>query len=151
MVAVGVALTGPGEDPSEVHALQTTERARLQALVAGDVESARRMMAADFEVINPAGGSASRAEYLDALGSGALDYRVFEPASPIAVRVADDSATLRFRARFDLDVGGSRVQHQGWVAELYERRSGRWQIVWEQATAIPNDTELFIRSIQAPD
>jgi hypothetical protein len=37
------------------------------------------------------------------------------------------------------------------VAELWERRAGRWQIVWEQATAIPNDTELFIRSIQAPD
>ena len=151
LVVAGVALSGPGEDSSEVRALRRTERARLQALMAADVDSARRLMAADFEVINPAGATASRGEYLDALESGALDYRVFRPVSPIAVRLTGGSAILRFRAKFELDVGGSRVRHEGWVSDLYERRSGRWQIVWEQATAIPNDTELFIRSIQAPD
>jgi hypothetical protein len=40
------------------------------------------------------------------------------------------------------------VTHQGWITELYERRHGRWQIVWEQATAIPNNFDLFIESIK---
>ena len=34
------------------------------------------------------------------------------------------------------------------IPELYERCRGRWQIVWEQATAIPNDLGLFVESIK---
>ena len=78
-----------------------------------------------------------------------IDYRVFEPSSPIAVRLSGDSAALRFQVSFDLVVGGdTHVTHQGWITELYERRHGRWQIVWEQATAIPNDFGLFVESIK---
>ena len=39
------------------------------------------------------------------------------------------------------------MSRPGWFTALYERRHGRWQIVWEQATAIPNDVGLFIQSI----
>jgi hypothetical protein len=72
---------------------------------------------------------------------------VFEPVSPIAVRLAGDSASLRFEVDFDLVVAGTRLTHQAWITELYERRHGRWQIVWEQATAIPNDFGLFVQSL----
>ena len=41
-----------------------------------------------------------------------------------------------------------RVTHKGWITELWERRDGRWQIVWEQATAIPNNFNLFLQSIE---
>jgi hypothetical protein len=74
---------------------------------------------------------------------------VFEPSSPIAVRLSGDSAALRFQVSFDLVVGGeTHVKHQGRITELYERRHGRWQIVWEQATAIPNNFDLFAQSIE---
>jgi hypothetical protein len=49
---------------------------------------------------------------------------------------------------FDLVVFGLRLTHQAWVTELYERDHGTWQIVWEQATAIPNDLGLFLESIK---
>jgi hypothetical protein len=91
----------------------------------------------------------SREEYMQAIDAGVIDYLVFEPASPIAVRLSGDSASLRFQVSFDLIVGGdTHVKHQGWITELYERRHGRWQIVWEQATAIPNDFGLFVESIK---
>jgi hypothetical protein len=48
---------------------------------------------------------------------------------------------------FDLVAGGTRVTHEGWITELYERRDAGWQLVWEQATAIPNRFNLFLRSI----
>jgi hypothetical protein len=31
---------------------------------------------------------------------------------------------------------------------LYERRQGRWQVVWEQTTAVPNRLDLFIESLK---
>lgn len=85
------------------------------------------------------------------MAAGDIDYLVFEPVSPIAVRMSGDSASLRFQVSFDLVVFRTRYTHQAWITELYERRGGRWQIVWEQATAIPNDFDLFARSIQHTD
>jgi hypothetical protein len=62
-------------------------------------------------------------EYLASVASGEIDYLVFELASPIVVRL---------------------------YTELYERHHGDWQIVWEHATAIPNDFDLFLESIKPP-
>jgi uncharacterized protein DUF4440 len=130
--------------------LPAIEQARLQALVDADTETAGRLMADDFEVVNPGGGKLSRDDYLGAVEAGFIDYLVFEPASPILVRRSGNSAVLRFEVSFDLIVGGTRLTHGGWITELYELRTGRWQIVWEQATAVPNNFELFLESLRPP-
>jgi hypothetical protein len=149
LMAAGGALAVSRGSSSEGDRLRDIERTRLQALVGADIATARPLMAPDFEVINPSGALSGRDEYMQALEAGVIDYLVFEPASPITVRLSGDSAALRFRARFDLVVGGAtRVTHRGWITELYERRDGRWRIVWEQATAIPNDLDLFVESIK---
>jgi len=133
----------------EADRLRAIEQTRLQALVDADTATARGLIADDFELINPGGGVSSRDDYLAAIEAGVIDYRVFAPASPIAVRLSGDSAALRFQVNFDLVVGGdTHVAHRGWITELYERRDGRWQIVWEQATAIPNNFDLFVESIK---
>ena len=129
--------------------LRTIETTRLQALVDADTATARRLMAPDFQVINPSGGVSSRQDYLDAIHGGAIDYLVFKATSPVAVRLSGDAAALRYQASFDMIVAGdTRVTHGGWITELYERRHARWQIVWEQATAVPNDLEDFVESIK---
>jgi hypothetical protein len=134
---------------SQADRLRAIERTRLHALVDADTATARKLIAPDFQLINPGGAVSSREDYMDAIQAGVIDYLVFEPSSPIAVRLSGDSAALRFQVSFDLVVGGdTRVTHQGWITELYERRHGRWQIVWEQATAIPNDFGLFVDSIR---
>jgi hypothetical protein len=46
--------------------LRSAERERLRALVEADVEVAGRLHAEDFQLINPLGGSLTRAEYLGA-------------------------------------------------------------------------------------
>jgi Domain of unknown function (DUF4440) len=99
-------------------------------------------------LINPGGATSGRDEYLRDVQAGDIDYLKFEPISPIAVRLSGDSAALRYQVSFDLVIGGAlRLTHQGWITELYERRAGRWQIVWEQATAIPNNFDLFVQSL----
>ena len=149
LLAAGAAVAASGGRSSEADRLRAIETTRLQALVDADTATARSLMAPDFQAINPGGGVSGREDYMDAVAAGVIDYLVFEPASPIAVRLSGDSAALRFQVSFDLVVGGdTHVKHQGWITELYERRDGRWQIVWEQATAIPNDFGLFVESIK---
>ena len=149
LLAAGVAIAASHGNSSEADTLRAIETTRLQALVDADTATARGLMAPDFQAINPGGGVSGREDYMDAVDAGVIDYLVFEPASPIAVRLSGDSAALRYLVSFDLVVGfDTRVMHQGWITELYERRHGRWQIVWEQATAIPNDFDLFVDSIK---
>jgi hypothetical protein len=148
LLIAGVAIAATQSNSSEAERLRTIETSRLQALVAADTSTARNLIAPDFQLINPGGSALGRDDYLDAIGAGAIDYLAFEPTSPIEVKLSGDSAALRYQASFDLVVGDTRVTHQGWVTDLYERRHGRWQIVWEQATAIPNNFDLFVDSIK---
>ena len=150
VVASGVATASSTTSASSSQAdrLRAIERTRLQALVDGDTATARKLTAPDFQVINPAGAPLSRADFLDPVGAGVLDFLSLEPKSRIAVRVSGDSATLRYKTGFDLVVGGTHLTHDAWTTDLFERRHGRWQIVWGQTTAIPNRPDLFIESIK---
>ena len=133
---------------SQADHLRAIETTRLQALVDADTATARKLTAPDFQQINPAGAPLSRDDFLGGVGAGVIDFLVLEPSSPIAVRLSGDSATLRYQTAFDVVVGGTHLTHQGWTTALYERRDGRWQIVWAQTTAIPNNLDLFIESIK---
>lgn len=122
---------------AEAEQLRATERERLRALVTADLDAAERLHAADFQLINPAGVVLSREQYLGWIASGEIDYRVWEPVSPIDVRLFDGAAVLRYQARLEMIRGG---RHWGpslcWHTDTYERRNGQWQVVWSQATEI---------------
>ena len=134
--------------PNAADQLRTLERARLHALVVGDTATAGRFIARDFQLINPAGATSARDEYLDGVQAGFPDYLVFQPSGPIEVRLSGNSASLRFPVSFDLLLGDLRLTHEAWITELWERRGGRWQIVWEQATAIPNNFDLLVEALK---
>ena len=148
VVVAAAAVTVSSASSSQADRLRAIETNRLQALVDADTATARELTAPDFQLINPAGVTLSRDDFLGAIDAGALDFLVLEPSSPIAVRLSGDAATLRYRAAFDLVVGGTHLPHQAWTTALYERRDGRWQIVWGQTTAIPNQPGLFIESLK---
>jgi Domain of unknown function (DUF4440) len=150
VVATGV-VTAPSASPatsSQSARLRAIEASRLTALVAADTATARKLIAPDFQLINPGGTTLSRADLLGGVRAGAIDFRAIRPTRPIAVRLSGNSATLRYEETFDLVAGGIHLSHKAWTTALYERRSGRWQIVWEQTTAVPNRPELFLESIK---
>jgi hypothetical protein len=134
--------------PSQAERLRAIETARQQALVDADIATARALTAPDFQLINPAGAALSRDDFLGGVEAGAIDFLSLDTISPIAVRMSGASATLRCKTRFDLVVGGTHLTHDAWTTALYEHRDGRWQIVWGQTTAIPNDLGLFLRSLE---
>jgi hypothetical protein len=150
VVAGGVvaASSASSASPSQTERLRASVTTRLKALVDGDTATARKLIASDFQLVNPAGVPLSRDELLGGVDAGVLDFVAIEPSSPIAVRLSGDSATLRYQSAFDVVVGGTHVAHEAWTTELYERQDGRWLVVWEQTTAIPNDVGLFLGSIK---
>jgi hypothetical protein len=139
---------GSGHGSSQADRLRAIEQKRTEALVDADTATARKIMAADYQGINPGGAPLSREDLLGAVSAGVLDFLVDSAASPITVRLHGDAAVLRYQRNFDLVVGGTRLTHKAWSTELYERRAGRWQLVWEQTTAIPNNEDLFIESLK---
>jgi hypothetical protein len=116
---------------SSADTVRATERQRLRALLRHDYDTAERLHADDFELIDPLGETVSKEGYL---GSGAaFAYTIWKPITPIRVRVHGDSAVIRYES--DLAIHGSRGHY--WHTDLYEKRRGRWQIVWAQTTGAP--------------
>jgi uncharacterized protein DUF4440 len=121
---------------AEADRIRATERERLRSLVEANLEVAGRLHADDFQLINPSGGSFSKEQYLGGLASGQLDYVVWDPDS-IAVRLYGQAAVIRYQSRLEIVVQGQKVPlRRYWHTDSYEKRNGRWQVVWSQATEI---------------
>ena len=126
----------PGGQAALQEQLRDTERSRLRALVAGDMVMARSLHADDFQLVTPSGSMRSREEDLGAISAGHMRYLSWEPGE-IAVRLHGDAAVLRYQAQLEINFGGQAVpRSRYWHIDSYERRDGRWQAVWSQATAI---------------
>jgi hypothetical protein len=114
--------------------LLALEHRRLRALVEGDLEAAEELHADDYQLITPSGEALSKPEYLEAIASGALNYRVFQVASEVAVKTFDGVAMLRYLASIEIDFPDGRDGGTFWHTDIYERRNRRWQVVWSQGT-----------------
>lgn len=141
LAALSIACTAPrgsgAGDAPQMEKIRDLERARLRSLVSSDLATARRLHADDFQLINPAGASLSKAEYLGQIESGDLAYRAWEPGE-ISVRLYGDAAVIRYQdLRFEVDRGGQAV-HRGpmYHTNVYERRGEQWQVVWSQASGL---------------
>ena len=140
-LALSAASCAPAPAPSpaagsEAKISRATEHARLAALVAGDAATAAAFHADDFQLVNPVGAVLSKAEYLGAVSSGQVDYIVWRPAE-ISIRQEGRQAVIRYRSDLQVTVGGRalpRTPH--WHIDLYEKRDGKWQVVWSQATLV---------------
>jgi ketosteroid isomerase-like protein len=134
---IGMALVAAdvaAQDTAEQ--LRNIERERLRSLVNADVETALRLHADDFELINPNGGVLSKEQYLRDIASGDLDYLAWEPGE-IRVRLYGDSAVIRYQAHLKVSVKRSPARDVTFLhTDLYERRKGQWQVVWSHATRI---------------
>jgi len=140
--------TASGTTTTAANEIRAAEVTRLRAAVNGDTTKAGQLLARDFQQINVAGVAGSRSDYLANVGGG-VDFLKLEAASAIKVRVYGNAAVARFQEAFEVVAGPDRLKHLGWTTDLFERRHGRWQLVWSQSTATPNDQALFIQALKA--
>ena len=136
-----------GTARSAADQVRTAERTLLRAAVNGDTHTAGALLASDFQQIDVTGTSETRADYLAGIGGG-VDFVTLKPIKPISVRLLGNNAVARVKLKFKVVAGGQTLQHEGWTTDLFERRDGRWKVVWSQSTAIPDHLDLFIRSLQ---
>jgi phage baseplate assembly protein W len=142
--AVGGALTAcqgtsaqSGSAASAPDEVRSAVRTRLQALVTADKPTLQEGLADDYKAITPDGDILSRGEAVGTVASADIDYLSFEPVTDIEVRVHGDAAVVQYESRIDIVlVKVGRLRHEAWHTDLYERREGRWQVVWSQATAV---------------
>jgi hypothetical protein len=120
----------------EADEIRNLERQRLRALVEADMGVANELHADDFELITPSGRVLSRDQYLGDISSGETDYLLWEPDPEIRVRLYDQMAVIRYWSHIEIIARGQKGSFRAWHTDAYERRNGRWQVVWSQATAI---------------
>jgi ketosteroid isomerase-like protein len=108
-----------------------------QAILDSDVDELTRIWTNDYTFINPQGRLVTRAERLANLSSGNTDVSVIDSEREITVRVYGDMAVVQNLSTLhgvfngvptDTDLRGTFV----WV-----RRTGRWQLLTNQLTAVP--------------
>jgi hypothetical protein len=117
--------------------LRDIERRRLAALIHADAAESHDLHAEAYQLITPGGASLSKDEYLGQVADGSLAYRRFEPNGEIAVHLLGPSAAaLRYQVTIDAVFPGGHDVDRFWHTDIYERRDGRWQAVWSQATRI---------------
>jgi hypothetical protein len=148
----GVAAATPGRPGhavgSPVAQVRAAERALLRAEVDADTQTAGALLAPDLQLIDVTGAANTRAEFLSTIG-GPVDFVRLDPQSPISVDVHGSTAVARVKLHFKVAVGDLTLDHNGWTTDVFEQRQGRWQVVWSQSTAIPNDEDLFVKSLQS--
>lgn len=137
-----------GKSAGAADQIRATETALLRASVDRDTASARRLLAPDFQLIDPFGAPETRAAYLDTI-AGAVDFVSIKPLSPIKVRLYGNAAVARFQAAWDVVAGPDRLRHRAWTTNLLERRQGRWLVVWSQTTPTPNNPDLLVQALKA--
>ena len=117
--------------------IESIERQRVSALVNGDHETTRRLHSDEYELVTPPGATLSKEQYLGAIAAGKIHYVAWDVESPIKVRVYPEIAMIRYQAVLELVVDGQAVpRDRYWHTDVYEKRDGRWQAVWSQATRI---------------
>jgi ketosteroid isomerase-like protein len=128
----------------EAEAIRAVQCERSAVLLAINIESFRRIHADDFQLVTPLGAVFSKDQYLGALQAGIIKYSILELDSPVDVRVYGDVALVRYRAQIEVDVQGQKYPRAGyWFTDAYEKRVGRWQIVWSQGTPISSQRSEY--------
>lgn len=90
--------------------------------------------AADFQLITPAGTTYSKDEYLGAVASCEVNYLVWEPEE-ICALVRGEAGCVRYRSTIQMRFRGHEAPPgRYWHTDYYEKREGRWQVIWSQAT-----------------
>ena len=131
-----------GLSGSAAQELIAFEEQRIAAFMRRDWQSAAQMHSEDFEFTNPLGRVSNKAEYLDPMESGDFQYLVFEPVGPMKVRVCGNAGALRYRSKISVEGGFGVLPPRAHLhTDYYEKRGGRWQIVYSQAT-FDEDTQF---------
>jgi ketosteroid isomerase-like protein len=133
LVAMESVLVGTA-DP-EIVALEARIRA---APLGADVAALEHLIAEEILFTGPDGQLGTKAQDLEAHGSGAVRFRVHEPEELRIRRVGKDVAVSALRARLTVEVGGTIVRGAYRYTRVWAREGGApWRVVGGHVSEVP--------------
>ena len=116
-----------GAADAEIVALEATLRG---AQLAADVPAIARLISDDLLFTGPDGQLATKAQDLEAHGSGAVRFRSHVPEELRIRRVGADVVVTALRARLDVEVAGTLVRGTYRYTRVWAREGdGQWRVV----------------------
>lgn len=114
--------------------VRQAEQARIQALLAGDVEKLKTIWAEDFSNITPDGELRNRNHRIQSMASGQLKFQKITN-DIVDVKVTGDSALVHgFAFRTWVENGVKKEGHYRF-SRVWVNKDGRWQLSHQQFTA----------------
>jgi ketosteroid isomerase-like protein len=126
-------LVGPAD--SEIVALEVALRA---AQLAADVVALDRLIADDLLFTGPDGELGTKAQDLDAHGSGAVRFREHDPEELRIRRIGIDVAIAALRVRLAVEVQGALVRGTYRYTRVWAREQGVWRVAGGHVAAVPS-------------
>lgn len=121
-------------DP-EIVALEAELRA---AQLAADVPALDRLIAAELLFTGPDGQLGTKAQDLEAHGSGVVRFRSHVPEELRVRRVGADVAVTALRARLEVEVAGTLVRGTFRYTRVWTREAdGKWRVVGGHVSQVP--------------
>ena len=120
-----------------LRAVFASEDARFGAMVRADTASLRGALAENLSYVHSSGRRENKAEYLAAVGSGAMRYEEFTPRERDARLLGTRVVVVVGLAHARAVSNGQPVDVNVRYTAVYERRAASWQLVAWQTTRIP--------------
>jgi len=132
LITMRSVLVGGADD--EIVALEAELRA---AQLAADVAALDRLIADELLFAGPDGQLGTKAQDLDAHGSGVVRFRAHEPEELRVRRVGTAVAIASLRTRLSVEVGGQIVRGTYRYTRVWAREDGRtWRVAGGQVSEI---------------
>jgi ketosteroid isomerase-like protein len=113
------------------------ERTLYRAMIAKDIATLERLLAADLVYVHSPGFSESRAEYLRAVQSKVYDYKAIE-SRDVRIQAQGDLAVEDGLVDMSVATGGGAVEHiHLFFVLVWVRQQGSWRLALRHATRMP--------------
>ena len=111
------------------------EKEFAQAIVKNDVGAIGQLLADDWIIIDPDGGTIDKSRFLDVIKSGALTHELME-SDDMRVRIYGDTALVTALTRTKGKFSGQDFTTQERATDVFVKQNGRWQCVFSKLTRV---------------
>jgi hypothetical protein len=116
--------------------VKAAELGRFEAAVKVDLEKLGKFLADDLTYTHSTGALQTKAQLLDDLKTGKLQFKKIEPGE-LQIRVYGATAIINGTAKFSVVSNGEAKDINLRFTDVWVDHAGRWQLVAWQSTKLP--------------
>lgn len=113
------------------------EDARFAAMTRADTAWLHDALAEELTYVHTTARTETKAQFLAAIGSGAIRYWLLAPTERRVRLLGSNAAAVSGLARVRVDSGGERREFAIRYLSVYRHSGGRWQLLAWQSTRLP--------------